>query len=368
MTNTTDPTRFDAWFHDDGPAALVCIEPLQPVAGNESAIFPPTYAPEQGAASKKSEYVIDQLKDGRSICQLDSVGSQANRMEPLFKSEPYSKLVPQVTIAAGDQKVNLLDAGHRAADALVRFSNLKAQIEDAFTALRAGDAAKLARIAPTSLVFGVWDSRGIQAKAPRIVASTIRAYDVEVIHRSAQYIPPVEYTPEVLGEAARLSDDQKSQEGLTHVPSPNALGGVLVKGEIRREATLNLAALRTLGVLRGDGMLDEDATKKLRRYIVGLALVALTKPMSHNLRQGCLLVGIETQPARWTLVHASGKREPFALSHAQALAYAEAAAVGFGVTSEPIKGRFNPKLLVEATEVKTQTRAAKKVRGRAAKG
>ncbi|HEX7551267.1 MAG TPA: type I-U CRISPR-associated RAMP protein Csb1/Cas7u, partial [Candidatus Methylomirabilis sp.] len=184
MTNESSPNRFDAWFQDDGPAALVLREPLQPVSGDGSAIFPPTYAPEQGSASKKSEYVIDQLKDGQSICQIDSVGSQGNRLEPLFKSAPYDTLVPQVTIVAGDQKVSLLDAGHRAADAIVRFSDLGPQFEAAFTALLAGDASKLARLAPTSLVFGVWDSRGTMAKAPRIVASTIRAYDVEVIHRS----------------------------------------------------------------------------------------------------------------------------------------------------------------------------------------
>jgi CRISPR-associated protein Csb1 len=368
MTNPSDPMRFDTWFQDDGPAALVLLEPLQPVTGDASAIFPPTYAPEQGATSKKSEYVIDQLKDGRSICQIDSVGSQANRMEPLFKAAPYSKLVPQVTIMAGDQAVSLLDAGHRAADAIVRFSELAPQIEDAFTALLAGDASKLAKLAPTSLVFGAWDSRSTQAKAPRIVSATIRAYDVEVIHRSAQYIPPVEYTAELLGEAASLTDDQKSQEGLTHVPAANALGGVLVRGNIRREATLNLVALRTLGVLKESGTLDEEATKTLRRYILGLALVALTKPMSHNLRQGCLLVRVEDKPATWQLVHASGKREPCVFLHEEALAYAEAAAAGIGVKSDPIKVRFNQKLVMRAAEEKTKEKAAKKARGRAAKG
>jgi CRISPR-associated protein Csb1 len=366
MMNANNPNRFDAWFHDDGPAALVLRESLQPASGDASAIFPPTYAPEQGSASKKSEYVLDQLKDGQSICQIDSVGSQGNRLEPLFKSAPYDTLVPQVTIVAGDQKVNLLDAGHRAADAIVRFSDLQPQFDAAFTALLAGDASTLARLAPTSLVFGVWDSRGTMAKAPRIVASTIRASDVEVMHRSAQYIPPVEYTAEILGEAAGLTDEQRSGEGLAHAPATNTLGGVLVKGEIRREATLNLVALRTLGVPKDGGSLDAEATTALRRYILGLALVALTKPMSHNLRQGCLLVGVEEKPATWHLVHPSGKREPFAVSHDDALAYAKTAAVGFGVKGEPITGHFIPKRVKQATEEKAQEKAAKQTRGRAA--
>jgi len=366
MMNKTDPSRFDAWFQDDGPAALVLIEPLQPVTGDGSPIFPPTYAPEQGKAGQQSEYAIDQLKDGRTICQLDSVGSQANRIEPRFKTPPYNRLVPQVSVDVGDQEVSLLDAGHRAADALIRFSDLKTQIEEAFAALLAGDASKLAKVAPTSLVFGAWDSRGSQAKAPRIVSATIRAYDVEVLHRSAQYIPPVEYTSDLLGEAASLTDEQKSQEGLTHVPSANVLGGVLVKGDIRREATLNLVALRTLGALKDNGMLDEAATQHLRRYILGLGLVALTMPMSHNLRQGCLLVGVEDKPATWQLVHASGKREPFVLRHAEALAYAQATATGFGVRSDPITARFQPKLVRQATEEKAKGKAAKKTRGRTA--
>ena len=44
-------------------------------------------------------------------------------MEPIFKKEPYSELVPQVkiTLKNGDE-VHLLDAGHRAADAVIRFS------------------------------------------------------------------------------------------------------------------------------------------------------------------------------------------------------------------------------------------------------
>ena len=45
-------------------------------------------------------------------------------MEPIFKREPYNSLVPQVIIEAGERRVNLLDAGHRAADAIVRFSGL----------------------------------------------------------------------------------------------------------------------------------------------------------------------------------------------------------------------------------------------------
>lgn len=226
MADAIKIESFDKWLDDEtGPAALVLAEQLQPVTQRESVIFPPTYAPEQPSSSRKSEYVIDALRDGRNLCQIDSVGSQANRMEPIFKTEPYKGLVPQVTVEVAENKtINLLDAGHRAADAIVRFSNLNVKLSAAFGAWLQGDASKLAEIAPTSLVFGVWDSRDSQAKAPRIVSSIIRAYDVELVTRSAQYVPAVDYT-EILGEEASLSDKQKSEHGLAHAPATHALGG-----------------------------------------------------------------------------------------------------------------------------------------------
>lgn len=364
--------QFDSWFNDEGPAALVIVEPLQSVVEDHAVIFPPTYAPEQSSSSKKSEYVIDPLKDGHNVCQIDSVGSQANRLEPIFKLPIYDKLVPQVTVEVdGGHKVNLLDAGHRAADAIVRFSSLNDRLAKGFEAWLTGDASKLAAIAPTSLLFGAWDSRGTQAKTPRILSSVIRAYDVDLLSRSAQYVPPLEYTDEVLGEAASLTSDQRSEFGLTHVPAPKALGGVLVHGEIRREATLNLVSLRAIGAVEHD-KLDLEKTLALRRYMLGLALVAVTKPLIHNLRQGCLLVGVESKPATWKLVYADGKRVEFKLGHATALAYAQQTAAEFRNVFpvekiddggfKDIPGEFDPKLAKAAADEKTAKKEATKAK------
>jgi CRISPR-associated protein Csb1 len=368
MTNDNNIDQFDNWFDDSGPAAMLLTEHLQSVTEGESVIFPPTYGPEnpENEESKKPEYVIDILRDGQTICQIDSVGSQSNRMEPIFKQGPYDKLVPQVTIevATGD-KINLLDVGHRAADAIVRFSSLKDKLSAAFDAWIRGDASKLAEIAPTSLVFGAWDSRITHAKAPRIISSIIRAYDVEQLTRSAQYNPPVDYTPEILGEAANITKKQKSKLGLTHVPAPKALGGVLVHGRICREAILNLVVIRSLGVPDGKGGMNAEQTLSLRRYILGIALVALTKPMIHNLRQGCLLVGIENKPIDWKVVHHNGKREAFELSHHKALDYAQQAAGQFmdkfHVTSQ-IEGKFKPELVKEAADSSTEKKSIKKTK------
>lgn len=121
-------------------------------------------------------------------------------------------------------------------------------------------------------------------------------------------------------------------------------------------------ALRTLGVPDGKGGLDEFKTVILRRYILGLALTALTKPMPHNLRQGCLLVGIEGKPAEWKLVHFSGKREALDLPHGQALSFATLAAKAFRdkFNAADQDGKFNPKLAKDAVEEKTAKKASKR--------
>ncbi len=331
MTDTL--TKYDEWLKDDTDvAALVMRQWLEPVEGKGAVIFPPTYPIE---ADNKAGYNIDRFEDGSSVCQIDSVGSQANRMEPIFKREKYKHLVPQVVIKAGDQEVHLLDAGHRAADAIVRFSSLGPQLHEAFRAYRDhGNAKPLAKIAPTSIVFGSWDSRSTQAKLPRIVRSVIRAYDVKALHRSAQYST---VAGQILqdGDAEVTTKGPKAELGLAHVPAVQTHGGVQVQGEIRREAILNLSALRALA-----GRADGEDTLKLRRYVFALALVSFTAPMEPCLREGCELVPDPKQPAKWTLVKHDGTRENLVVTHDEALAFAKAAAESFGVT-ESVSGSFD---------------------------
>ena len=82
-------------MNNAGPVAIVFREHLRPVGGHGSVIFPPTYAPDKDSGEKKSGYSIDVVKDGNR-CVIDSVASQANRIEAVFLKEPYNKLVPQI--------------------------------------------------------------------------------------------------------------------------------------------------------------------------------------------------------------------------------------------------------------------------------
>jgi CRISPR-associated protein Csb1 len=326
----------DRWADDPRAAvALHLRQKLLPIEGRDGIVFPPTYAFDD---KQPTRYQIDTLSDGSKVAQLDSVGAQANRMEPLFKlakpglpENPLAALVPQVDIDLGNGKlVSILDAGHRLGDAIVRASSLQDQARLAFADWRErGDATGIAKIAPTSLVFGAWDSRGDQAKAPRIVQAVVRAWDVETLRRSAQYNPPVDYSSLDIftdAEKKKAEGDSKSplaKRGFVHVPSVATDGGVVVRGGIYRDVTINLIALRQL---------DGQNGVALRRYILGLALVVAAEPLDGFLRQGCLLTLDPEDPGPgWTEVQRTGQRTTVDLTPTSALAYAQRGATAFAV-------------------------------------
>jgi CRISPR-associated protein Csb1 len=355
MSNATDVVRVtDALLDDwatkaDGPVALHLKQTLSPVEESH-IIFPPTYA--------DIGYNIDTLSDGTGVATIDSVGSQANRLEPIFKSESKDIkdwLVPQIEIvirkeACGEcdacrKNVNdqrkavkeckrprevtrsLLDLAHRAADAVVQSSPALLELmARAFKKLQQGDAGPLCAVAPTSLVFGVWDSRGDTGeKRPRLVRSIIRAWDVEPLHAAAQFNSVWKLLDEgqqqELEKAVKEKDrtEKLSTAGLKDAPAtfrttkvqryrdgaPNpearVLGGVRVNGRIEREVTVNLVALRGL---RGA---DPEETVAIRKYLLGLSLMAATAEIELFLREGCLLRYADNKGDAWYPVPRRGK-------------------------------------------------------------
>lgn len=375
--NEATTKLFDSWLADDGPVALRLRQRLLPVEADESGrgvIFPPTYA--------DIGYNVDTLADGTRVATIDTVGSQANRLEPIFKSrkDEHGKelneltgLVPQVEIilhrAGGKkgtkkegedghvEKRSLLDLAHRSADAVVLASpTLAPEIAKAFEALRnSGNAGPLAAIAPTSLVFGVWDSRGgTGEKRPRLVRSIIRAWDVEILHSAAQFNSvwkalSEEQQKELAAEEKKKGKLELSAVGLKDAPAtfrktdkipqfvggasnPEArvLGGVVAKGPIVRDVTINLVALRGI---RGKNAAE---TTEVQKYLLGLALLAATADLELFLREGCLLRYANHDT--WTMVPRRGEPAPVSLpQHDQLLAYATAAA-------EPFKAKWPDKL------------------------
>lgn len=349
-------TKFDTDFTDHcvndpaGPVALTLRQKLLSVEGADAVVFPPTYA---GIG-----YNIDELSDGMKVATIDSVGAQANRMEPLFMAgtdgapeNRYAALVPQITITYGDKKwVSILKAGHRLGDALIRSSNLADEAKQAFVKfLDANDASLIAKLAPTSLVFGAWDSRDTYAKLPRIVQSVIRAWNVDELKRSAQYNPPVDYAElKVFSKAEHEQQaSQLAQRGFVHVPATGEHGGIVVHGEIRRDVTVNLIALRRLRSEDGQAM---------RSYILGLAVAAATMPLNGFLRQGCLVTPDPDAPAIWTAVSRDGARQTIDLDEEVAFDFARRAAEDFGVSASRSFAFDNELAKTDAKRTKTDAK------------
>jgi CRISPR-associated protein Csb1 len=380
------------WLEEtDLPVAIVLRETLESVEGDDAIIFPPTFAKGDKAAHP---YQIDELRkdsplqilnrgndfnserlekffrdlmkkqdesesspqnldsEDFNICEIDTVGRQADRMEISFVKEDLSALVPQIEIVADDQRVNLLEVGHRISDASIRYSTLD---EAALPAIKKladeNDALPLAKLAPTSLIFGFWDSQKTrtQFKFGRILSSTIKATNVAVAKRSSQFTPAfdavalnlatLEEIPEAGGEveSAKASDgkDPLSKIGLRSVPAVDKHGGVRVFGKITRRTQINLVGLRALEAKGENDEATREITMKLRRYLFGLALIGGRAQTNYALRQGCHLVLKPDAKVECSQILPDGTRQDFTWNLRDAYEFARQAAEDFGVEEVP---------------------------------
>ncbi len=286
----------DSILSDTTIVAVVFRQALEPVEGRDVPVFPATYPTPKGSDHRHgTPYTLNELKDGTRSVSLDSVQSQANRMEAVFHGE-FADTVPRVMVDAGGHVVQLTELSHRLADAAVRCTALEGEIHDAFEAFAAGDPLPIARLGPTSLVYGAWDSRDTQVKIPRLIRAEIIARDVDVFTRSAQFTGA--FKREELGFSE--AEWKKGAElGFAPTPSVNQHGGVLVHGEIVHSAAIHLGALR--------GLRDQTDDWVLARYALGLALVGLLHgARDYRLRAGCWLV--PAAPAEFESVHVDGTR------------------------------------------------------------
>ena len=397
MSNDTTLTQYDHLLKDDADvAAIVIRERLRPVQGARGVFFPPTFAATR--KGEKSDYQIDCFgpraddpegaqKDGviANRCTVDSVPSQANRLEArLLKYSGTS--IPKVTISGsrvGQGSIDLLEVGHRVGDAVVRYSKNgdKDGFEPFEAALQAyvkGDAAPLAKIAPTSLVFGHWDSRdsatkkSTKSKARRLIRSEIVAFNVQKVTKRSQYWSSID--PEVSQELEQILKEAKeaaqdnpesknpaSQLGMTDVPAPESPGGVIAFGPIERTTIIALSGVRALATFKpatdsGVTEIDADKTLALRRYLFALALASAADPGVWDLREGCILVreskkeGEKTvaDPTAFTAVTVkhSGAQDTFAApANGAAKSYLDAAAKAFfgeGAFPAPVTLVFDP--------------------------
>lgn len=188
-------------------AALRCVTDYQPAGGPGDKVFPPTY---EGGKYAIEERFDSEIGDTRHCVLLDSVQSQANRMELALLEAHRSKRVQlPLIVTRFDQPellkkfaVTSLEAPHRIADSLFRDSlfngiifrkSVKGSVLDRADVR---NATGLFGLCPTALVFGVWDSTGprggLGCKFQRALVSEIVGFDAVVGTKTASRIDPAE--------------------------------------------------------------------------------------------------------------------------------------------------------------------------------
>jgi CRISPR-associated protein Csb1 len=148
---------------------------LDPAGGPGDKVFPPTYATGDREPTK---YAVEQRRVGDEVVTsvlLDSVASQANRMEEALLAAWRANEIDIPVVAVdftgdGDLadlgEITALEAPHRLADAILRDGVLDGKPYRhsapgrAFTDASPRNATAVYLQGPHALVFGMWDSTG----------------------------------------------------------------------------------------------------------------------------------------------------------------------------------------------------------------
>lgn len=317
-----------------GAVALRSILTLQPAGGEGDKVFPPTYLSEGGAEhmyAVEERFVPGAEKASQTVL-LDSVASQANRAEfALLEGWELGELkfpVPYVDFKEHAELVNfekltVLDAPHRLADAIFRDSLLDGNlfrltdIGRKITNASPRNATDIYRYSPTSLLFGMWDSTGpkggLGSKFQRAYVSEIVGYDAKFGKKVGSRIDPLgieKLSQEDLIYKSKDADEvwtfdkddaDKDRKGkVTGVNRPSEVnhgnippsidsrsGGVTISKALQT-TVLSLATLRKL---RFSGYSREaEAAARCAISALGVAAIAYQYEMDFDLRSRCLLL------------------------------------------------------------------------------
>ena len=228
-------------------AAFRCVTDYQPAGGPGDKVFPPTY---EGGKYATEERVNPATGESRQCVLLDSVQSQANRMElALLEAHRNGSVRLPLLVTRFDQgelpkkfTVSSLEAPHRIADALFRDSLLngtifrKSEKGKVLDTAEVRNATGLFGLCPTALVFGLWDSTGprggLGCKFQRALVSEIIGYDaVPGVDTSSRIDPaaiekragPV-FRTEDGGWTLSVYDAKKGKSGKPVLYKPNNKG------------------------------------------------------------------------------------------------------------------------------------------------
>jgi CRISPR-associated protein Csb1 len=306
-------------------------------------VFPPTYEGGEYAEEQR------QVRNEKGVVQtvetvlLDSVQSQANRMElALLHAYQGGRLkMPMLLVDfAGDGRdttltdvglVTALEAPHRMCDAIFRDSLYHGKPfrstgpGERLNSAKTTAATSVFELCPTALIFGFWDSAGprggLGAKVQRALVSEIVGYqttkdgkrpasridplqienNVEIYARQGGgwTCNPTQAHTDTNGQAIRLKPSEINHGNVT--PSfrheDKAKKSVLNHGGVtlayaEQQTVLSLAALRRLRFpVSGARRTEIDLAARTVLAALGLAAICFLDEDGYDLRSRCLLDG-----------------------------------------------------------------------------
>jgi CRISPR-associated protein Csb1 len=328
---------------------------LQPIGGVGDKIFPPTYPGEGRNAPPRHVFERRRIDGANVLCVLiDSVQSQANRLEEALQAARRAGKVTFPVIAVDFHgsdvsdigQITTLEAPHRVFDAIIRDAELgKVRFKDTeegkrLIQARPQAARAMFELAPTSLIFGAWNSTGegggLGAKFPRCVVSEIVGIGVAVEEhpehgerpsgqRTGSRIDPlgirsgvrVYKTPD--GDWSFDKKDKATEVRPSEVNHSNIAPSVTPLGVSIDYAVhtfvLSFAALRRLRFIGNPGAPSEaDVAGCAALAAVGLVGALAQDAAGYFLRSRCDLVPVVDAPRAFELVRADGTVEPFELT------------------------------------------------------
>lgn len=374
-------------------------------------IFPPTYEGGEYADETRQVRTADGSVRPVATVLLDSVQSQANRMElALLGAYSSGKVrMPMLEVDFGGPgadpilaeigRLTALEAPHRMCDAIFR----DALYNDGKPFREAGPGMKLNsakptnatpvfELCPTALLFGFWDSTGPRggsgAKVQRALVSEIVGFEKQDGKRTSSRIDPLQIENNVDiyerpdggwtmdAAAARKDKDGPAKKKPSEINHGNITpsfrhedkttrkpvlnhGGVTV-AYAEQQTVLSLAALRRLRFpLDGVTKPTVDAAARTVLAALGLAAICLLDEEGYDLRSRCLLDG---KPGELELV-GRGERLAFTLATDAAVqlvahAAAEAKQLGLPWPEEPLRLQPSPDLSRLVVESRKRSMAA----------
>ena len=376
-------------------SAIRRILRLLPVGGDGSYVAPPTYL---DGKNNNAVHVFETRRIGGKDVQcvlLDSVQSQANRLEDAL-DEASDINLPNVYVDFTDEeeirdlgKVSSLKAPHRIFDAIIRDSILDGKdfptssVGEQVNSATPQNATALFQYSPTTLVFGGWNSTGDRGgsgrKFQRCIVSEIIGVDVptrsytdrnqqEIVvsksRKPASRIDPLAIEKvEIYKSKTHRSNwqtekfdgsDKSKPSDVNHGNiAPSIVDHGVTMDYAIQTTTITLAGLRRLSFPDSDHVQSEERNAAAWAVLTSLALCAITKHAAsgYSLRSRCDLYCPDSKPSEFEIIQNDGQIRTEQITDADAVALFKTAvenAKGVGLPWDDEPKRLVPqKKLIE---------------------